>query len=81
MFLQDCVLQWLVNAMKARQIALDQRDHCGDTPLHLAARTGHLDTCRILLSAGSNVSAKVQNQKFCRLGFLIELKLSRTIWG
>lgn len=62
------MLQWLVNAMKARQIGLDQRDHCGDTPLHLAARTGHLDTCRILLCAGSNVSSKVPDTFFCFFG-------------
>ncbi|XP_059475788.1 uncharacterized protein LOC132196871 [Neocloeon triangulifer] len=55
---QVSVLQWLVNAMKVREIDLDQRDHCGDTPLHLASRAGGLETCRILLSNGSNVSSK-----------------------
>ncbi|XP_065342692.1 uncharacterized protein LOC135941264 isoform X1 [Cloeon dipterum] len=55
---QVSVLQWLVNAMKVREIGLDQRDHCGDTPLHLASRMGGLEICRILLSNGSNVTAK-----------------------
>lgn len=41
-FLLNCFLLFQVNAV----------DHLGQTALHRAARCGHLQTCRLLLSAG-----------------------------
>lgn len=43
-----------------RFIGLGQQnasDKMGYTPLHYAARNGHLDACEILLNAGANVNA------------------------
>jgi ankyrin repeat protein len=59
MFVQDSVLRWLVLSMRSRHIDLDQRDHSGDCPLHLAARAGGMEPCRLLLANGADVSLKV----------------------
>lgn len=43
-----------------RFIGLGQQnatDKMGYTPLHYAARNGHLDACEILLNAGANLNA------------------------
>ncbi|XP_046397826.1 uncharacterized protein LOC124164520 [Ischnura elegans] len=37
---------------------INQRDHRGRTPLHLAAKAGNTTTCRILLSHGADISLK-----------------------
>lgn len=52
----------LYNQMKElkRFIGLGQQnatDKMGYTPLHYAARNGHLDACEILLSADANLNA------------------------
>lgn len=40
---------------------VDQRDSSGYTPLHYAARNGHLDLCRLLVEKGACVNA-ITNQ-------------------
>ncbi|KAF4530028.1 hypothetical protein B566_EDAN017604, partial [Ephemera danica] len=53
---QEGVVRWLVSAMRARHLGLDQRDRSGDTPLHLAARAGALEPCKLLLAHGADVA-------------------------
>lgn len=36
---------------------VDQRDSAGYTPLHYAARNGHLELCRLLVEGGACVNA------------------------
>lgn len=43
----------------AHQVPLDNKDHNGNTALHLAARTGNSAVCSILLQHGADVTLKV----------------------
>ena len=42
---------------------IDLRDHCGHTPLHLAARAGHASAVAILVAHGADVTAKVRAEQ------------------
>lgn len=47
--------------MESHGFEVDLRDHCGQTPLHLAARAGHASAVAILVAHGADVTAKVFN--------------------
>lgn len=53
------VVSWVVEYMMAHQVPLDNKDHNGNTALHLAARTGNATVCSILLQHGGDVTLKV----------------------
>jgi ankyrin repeat protein len=38
----------------------NMKDEAGYTPLHYAARSGHLEICKLLLSKGAKVNAMVR---------------------
>ena len=41
------------------EVPLDNKDHHGNTAIHLAARTGNSRVCSILLQHGADVTLKV----------------------
>lgn len=45
----------LVAALIAVGLAVDAANTDGDTALHVAARSGHVQACRALVAAGANV--------------------------
>ena len=47
--------------MTQEGLELDQMDVSGNTPLHLAARTGKTKTASALLNMGASVNMKVGN--------------------
>ena len=57
------LVAWLAQYMESRGFQIDLRDHCGHTPLHLAARAGHASAVAILVAHGSDVTAKVRKKK------------------
>lgn len=52
-------MAWLAQYMESHGIEVDLRDHCGHSPLHLAARAGHASAVAILVAHGADVTAKV----------------------
>ena len=56
---QDCIAGWLCEEMTRDGLELDQMDLGGNTPLHLAARTGNTKTAATLLNHGARVNMKV----------------------
>ena len=50
--------------MTQEGLELDQMDVSGNTPLHLAARTGKTKTASALLNMGASVNMKVGNLTF-----------------
>ncbi|KAI9554411.1 hypothetical protein GHT06_019683 [Daphnia sinensis] len=52
------LVAWLAQYMESHGIEVDLRDHCGQTPLHLAARAGHASAVAILVAHGADVTAK-----------------------
>ena len=54
-------MAWLAVYIEAHDIDVDLRDHCGHTPLHLAARAGHSSVVAILVAHGADVTAKVSS--------------------
>jgi ankyrin repeat protein len=50
---------WLAQYMESHGVEVDLRDHCGHSPLHLAARAGHASAVAILVAHGADVTAKV----------------------
>ncbi|XP_071523053.1 uncharacterized protein [Panulirus ornatus] len=57
-YAQEEVVGWLVEYMMAHEVPLDNKDHNGNTALHLAARTGNSRVCSILLQHGADVTLK-----------------------
>ncbi|XP_063871947.1 uncharacterized protein LOC135106605 [Scylla paramamosain] len=57
-YAQEEVVGWVVEYMMAHQVPLDNKDHNGNTALHLAARTGNSAVCSILLQHGADVTLK-----------------------
>merc|ERR1719150_2823758 len=55
---QDCIAGWLCEEMTKEGLELDQMDLGGNTPLHLAARTGNTNTASTLLNLGARVNVK-----------------------
>ena len=41
-FDRDEILDWICEEMSREQVAVDCGDHCSNTPVHVAARYGHL---------------------------------------
>ena len=58
-FKQIDLVAWLAQYMESHGIQVDLRDHCGHSPLHLAARAGHASAVAILVAHGADVTAKV----------------------
>lgn len=52
-------MAWLAQYMESHGVEVDLRDHCGHSPLHLAARAGHASAVAILVAHGADVTAKV----------------------
>lgn len=52
-------MAWLAQYMESHGLEVDLRDHCGHSPLHLAARAGHASAVAILVAHGADVTAKV----------------------
>ena len=52
-------MAWLAQHMESHGFEVDLRDHCGHSPLHLAARAGHASAVAILVAHGADVTAKV----------------------
>uniref|UniRef100_A0A0N8DY86 Synphilin-1 n=1 Tax=Daphnia magna TaxID=35525 RepID=A0A0N8DY86_9CRUS len=52
------LVAWLAQYMESHGFEVDLRDHCGQTPLHLAARAGHASAVAILVAHGADVTAK-----------------------
>ena len=50
--------------MTGEGLEVDQLDLAGNTPLHLAARTGNTNTASTLLNHGARVNMKVSPQIF-----------------
>ncbi|KAK4304414.1 hypothetical protein Pmani_023640 [Petrolisthes manimaculis] len=57
-YAQEEVVSWVVEYMMVHQVPLDNKDHNGNTALHLAARTGNATVCSILLQHGGDVTLK-----------------------
>lgn len=55
---QDGISGWLSEEMTQEGMELDQMDVSGNTPLHLAARTGKTKTASALLNLGASVNMK-----------------------
>jgi len=55
---QDGISGWLSEEMTQEGLELDQMDVSGNTPLHLAARTGKTKTASALLNMGASVNMK-----------------------
>jgi len=55
---QDGISGWLSEEMTQEGMDLDQMDVSGNTPLHLAARTGKTKTASALLNLGASVNMK-----------------------
>ena len=55
-------MAWLAQYMESHDMDIDLRDHCGHTPLHLAARAGHASAVAILVAHGADVTAKVRSK-------------------
>ena len=56
-------MAWLAQYMESHDMDIDLRDHCGHTPLHLAARAGHASAVAILVAHGADVTAKVRAEQ------------------
>jgi Ankyrin repeats (many copies) len=56
------LVAWLAQYMESHDMDIDLRDHCGHTPLHLAARAGHASAVAILVAHGADVTAKVRSK-------------------
>lgn len=67
-------MAWLAQYMESHGFEVDLRDHCGQTPLHLAARAGHASAVAILVAHGADVTAKVFNFFYFLLLFLFQYK-------
>ncbi|XP_057375372.1 uncharacterized protein LOC130696297 [Daphnia carinata] len=52
------LVAWLAQYMESHGFEVDLRDHCGHSPLHLAARAGHASAVAILVAHGADVTAK-----------------------
>ena len=52
-------MAWLAQHMESHGLQVDLRDHCGHSPLHLAARAGQASAVAILVAHGADVTAKV----------------------
>merc|ERR1740128_112004 len=55
---QDGVVSWLCEEMLQEGLDLDQMDLGGNTPLHLASRSGRTKTASTLLGLGASVNMK-----------------------
>ena len=53
------LVAWLAQYMESHGFEVDLKDHCGHSPLHLAARAGHASAVAILVAHGADVTAKV----------------------
>lgn len=60
----------------AHQVPLDNKDHNGNTALHLAARTGNATVCSILLQHGGDVTLKVRLNSSCWKPSLLAVKMT-----
>lgn len=60
------LVAWLAQYMESHGFEVDLRDHCGHTPLHLAARSGHASAVAILVAHGADVIAKVRTANYAR---------------
>ena len=58
-YFQDGISGWLSDEMTREGIEIDQMDVSGNTPLHLAARSGNTKTASTLLNLGASVNMKV----------------------
>ena len=56
---QDGISGWLCEEMSRDGLEMDQMDMSGNTPLHLAARSGNTKTASTLLNLGASVNMKV----------------------
>ncbi|XP_064089445.1 uncharacterized protein LOC135203590 [Macrobrachium nipponense] len=57
-YAQEEIVSWIVDYMMAHEVPLDNKDHHGNTALHLVARTGNSRVCSILLQHGADVTLK-----------------------
>ncbi|RXG73675.1 Synphilin-1, partial [Armadillidium vulgare] len=57
-YAQEEIVAWLVEYMMSHEISLDNKDHHGNTALHLASRNGSSRLSSILLQHGADVTLK-----------------------
>jgi len=58
----------LLATLLRRQAVVDIRDHYGETPVHITARSGSAEQLLLLQEAGASVSATVSNNVSCWAG-------------
>ncbi len=51
--------------LMAKGASLDSADSDGLTPLHMAAKNGHLRILELFLAEGIDAAARVRSSKFC----------------
>ncbi|XP_013191949.2 ankyrin repeat domain-containing protein 39 [Amyelois transitella] len=54
-------VKYLIEKSRDPKEAVNAADNAGYTPLHYAARKGHVDICRILLSNGAVIDAQTKS--------------------
>lgn len=67
----------IVNYLISKGAKIEDQDEYGSTPLHYAARSGHLDVVKILINAGADVNKKAM-KKFVRLYGIDTQKITGT---
>ena len=77
LYFQDGISGWLSDEMTREGIEIDQMDVSGNTPLHLAARSGNTKTASTLLNLGASVNMKVYVIQDSKLFWRIYIKLHK----
>ncbi|CAK8677995.1 unnamed protein product [Clavelina lepadiformis] len=53
---KNAILDWICEEMVKGDVAIDTADHCSNTPVHEAARQGHLPCIQTLVGRGASVT-------------------------